>query len=768
VLGLVFGATGFSALCLQVVWQRVISLHAGVDLVSFTTIVAAFLAGLGLGNLVGGALADRLGVRWALIGFAAANVGIAVYAWASVALLYGLYQSLAERVASTAATFGFNFALLLGPTLLMGLSLPLVAKGVVERIEDAGPLVGRLYAVNTIGAALGAAVGGWFLIGTFGFTTTVRLAGSLNLAAAVAVFLLWRSVDRSGRWRATPEPHDTSEPIPADADADAAAGGRVWPWYVVYALTGAVALGFELVFFRLIDAVMRSNSYSFAHVLFLYLSLFGIGSALGSRFVRRVSDPARAFLTLQFAVGVSAVAGVVVLTRIAPALGAEELLRKYFSGGGFNTGFGAIEGEGWQDLAVLVFAWLVGPLTVMGMPVLLMGASFPFVQALVARRLDTLGRRTGTLLTANIAGNVAGTLIVGFVLLDRLGTVATVLVLAGALVVPGVAAAAPYTRPRPVLELSAGIGVFAVALAAMPSNRRLWAFLHGVEPNQLTLVEDRSCVNTTRPVRGQTLLFINASSQNGHPFDDFHVLIGLMPALLHPDPAESLVIGLGIGSTPWSVARDPRVERLTTVEICGGQIDLLGELAAGGITEIGELLADDRVDLRAGDGRDHLLRTDARYDLINVDTLRPQSAFSGSLYSTEFYQLVRDRLADDGLLSQWVPTTRTFNTVTSVFPHVVVFTVPTYGSPFFVASDSPIRFDRQRVLERFDRLVPEDVFSPEQRASIRTFLETTQPVCGANGGPEGQVPHHAVNHDLHPRDEYFLNNPTIVPGRTGC
>jgi len=157
-LGGVFAATGFAALCLQVVWQRVISLHAGVDLVSFTTIISAFLAGLGVGNLLGGSLADRLGPRRALLAFAAANVGIGLYAWVSLQLLYDLYRDNATSLDTTAAKFAFNVALLLVPTVLMGLSLPLVAKGIVERAEDAGPLVGRLYAINTIGAAAGAAI----------------------------------------------------------------------------------------------------------------------------------------------------------------------------------------------------------------------------------------------------------------------------------------------------------------------------------------------------------------------------------------------------------------------------------------------------------------------------------------------------------------------------------------------------------------------------------------------------------------------------------
>ena len=141
-----FAVSGFSALTLQVVWQRVISLHAGVDLASITTVVSAFLAGLGVGSVLGGVLADRLGPRRSLLAFALANAGIGAFAYASIWLFYGLYRSVVPSLDGALASFAFHFALLIVPTTLMGLSLPL-ASSFVERIEDAAPLVGRLYAI---------------------------------------------------------------------------------------------------------------------------------------------------------------------------------------------------------------------------------------------------------------------------------------------------------------------------------------------------------------------------------------------------------------------------------------------------------------------------------------------------------------------------------------------------------------------------------------------------------------------------------------------
>ncbi|HEV2760866.1 MAG TPA: fused MFS/spermidine synthase [Acidimicrobiales bacterium] len=747
VLFVVFAVTGFSALTLQVVWQRVISLHAGVDLFSFTTVIAAFLTGLGLGSLLGGVLADRLGPRRSLLAFAASNAGIGMFASFSLWLFYDVYRAAVPNLDGTLAAFGFHFLLLIVPTTLMGLSLPLVSRGVVDRIEDAGPLVGRLYAANTLGAGVGAGISGWVLIGSLGFVGVVRLAGTLNLLAALCILTLWRTAVRA-TVDAPPQPQAAPEA------AVAATGGRTWPWFLVYGLTGAVALGLEIVFFRLVDALMRSNSYTFGHVLCLYLLLFGTGAAVASRFVGRTRRPDRWFLGIQFAVGVLALLGPLVLVELPKLLGVYGPFESHFAIDGYNVG--GYRFDSVQEIARVGFVHLFGPLLIMGAPVLAMGAAFPFVQRLVAERVDTLGRRTGLLLLANIAGNVTGTLLVGFVLIDALGTSGTLRLLASLLLLPGLAAAATAPRQR---RPAFTAGVFALLLAlvaAFPSNFRLWAYFHSAPEGEFALAEDRGCVNALKKVEGEDFLFINATSQNGHPFDDFHVLVGLLPALLHPDPQRAMAVGLGIGATPYGMSRDPRLGHLDVVEICGGEIDLLRVLARRGAVEVERLLSDPRVDIHVGDGRKFLLSSDDRFDVLTVDVVRPQAAFSGNLYSVEFYELLRSRLDADGVVSQWLATPRVLNSATEVFPHVLRFIVPSYaGSQFMVASQRPIAFDRSAVLERFRAMQPSSMFSAAQAASIEQFLSTVEP---GEVSVVRRIDEDGLNHDLAPRDEYFLNN----------
>lgn len=730
-LYLPFAVTGFAGLVFQVVWQRVISIHAGIDLASSTTVVAAFMAGLGLGSLLGGALADRLGPRQAVLAYAASTAGVGLFGFVSMPLLYDGYQRVAPGL-STGAAFAVHFVLLLVPTTLMGLSLPLLTRGAVVAIGEASLKVGRLYAVNTLGAALGAGLGTWLLLGNLGFTGTVQLASALDLAAAAFVFVLFR--------RAAPE-GDPAVP------AAAAAGPRVviWPFLVAYAVTGACALGLEVVYFRVIDAIMRSNSYTFGHVLALYLLFFAAGAAWGARRAPKSPSPENGFLWLQLLVGTTSLFGLFFLVDIPPLWGMRKMMEGYFATDGYLAGPEMPTTA--RSAMKLLFAHFTGPLLVMGPPVFFMGAAYPYAMQAVARQPERLGRATGQLLFANICGNVAGSLLVGFVLIDALGTAGTVRLLAAVL---GLSALVVGVRAKAWVKPGIAIAALVMLQAFFPSNYELWRFFHSAEPKRFVLVEERGCVDTLVGDETNVAFFINGTSQNNWPYDDFHVLIGMMPSLMHPAPARALAVGLGIGSTAWGMLRDPRLGRVECAELCGGQRDLIRMQGVRGAPECSELLADPRLALSIEDGRKHLLAATEKYDVITVDALRPNTAYSGSTYSLEFYRLVASRLSAQGMFSQWIPTPRVAATAALAFPHMVAIHVPGDRGSFFIGALQPITLDREKARVALEGM--RDKFTAEQHASLLKFFAEVQlqPVAPSLSEAE-------VNRDLMPRDEYWLN-----------
>ena len=160
--------------------------------------------------------------------------------------------------------------------------------------------------------------------------------------------------------------------------------------------------------------------------------------------------------------------------------------------------------------------------------------------------------------------------------------------------------------------------------------------------------------------------------------------------------------------------------------------------------------------MRAGDGRKRLLASEQPYDIITVDALRPQSGYSGNVYSVEFYELVASRLAPRGLFAQWVPTPRVLTSVTQVFPYVATIVGPGPAT-FLVASNEPLPADLADALRRFHAR-PYGQLSPEQSASLARFLEHAQLAYVRRGEPLAPAPETELNRDLHPRDEYFLND----------
>jgi spermidine synthase len=706
----VFFGSGASALLYQALWQRLLSLHAGMDLFSVTVVVAAFMAGLGLGNLAGGSLADRLSPRGAVLAYGLAELVIGAFGLASPTLLYRWYPSLSPHLESTAAAFAFHFGLLCLPTFLMGSTLPMLSRAIV-RAQAIAPDLGKLYGVNTMGAAVGsiATAGPWILSHT-GLEPLVVGAAILNAIAGLGAVLL--SFRMAGAARAP------AAPTGPDARASP------WGWLVAYGLTGFIALGLEVVWFRLLNVMMSSNTYTFSRLLAVYLVGLGAGSVLGARLLKRITNAERTFLWLQLGTGVAALLGPTLVTR-------------------------GIEAFGYPTLLPIRNVW--APLLTLLVPTLLMGVSFAVIQAVVSKKLEQVGRSMGSLLFANTLGCVAGTLVTGFVLLDVLGTPATLAVFASASALFGVLAAFQLEGPRRLAALVSIAAVGGALGVALPSNQRFWQLLHDANGVGFVAVEDQSCVTALveKEARHHTL-FISGEIQNGIPFDDFHIRLGWVPPLFHPQPKKALVIGFGAGSTPYGIAADPRVERVDTVEICGSEYTLVRALAAQGFDEAKVLFADPRLRFLTRDGRKYLVDTTDRYDIIITDTLLVRSAHSGSLYSVEFFELVKSRLAPGGILAQWAPTDRTIRSVAQVFPHVMRVGGPQISAKdsFFIASNDPIGLDVP-LLEARLAATRKEGLTPARLAELERFVHGAFVELAPPSPADADV-----NHDLFPKDEY--------------
>jgi spermidine synthase len=680
--GACFLVSGAAGLVYEVVWSKQISYLLGNSLQAVATVVAAFLTGLALGAYLLGARVARR--RQGAKAYALLEFGIGLCGLLSIPVLRGLdpvvgalYRGLGGETGPFAlARLVLLFLLLLPPTALMGATLPvLVGHFEYRRV---GPALARLYALNTAGAVLGAALAGFVLMPGLGLAASAWLAVALNAAAGM---LAWSRAGRTEPGRAVaigaqrpaagPAPvgdpgkaavaETASEPPPLPGPLRAAAA-------VLFAFSGFAALVFQIAWVRLFALLLGSSVYSFSAVLVVYLTGLAGGSALvapalsAARGKRRPARLLALFGALQALVALSALASVYLFPRLPEAV---------FALGQWAAG-------SWARL----YAGELGLITaVLLLPCLAFGAAFPLTARLQQSRDG--GHATGLAYAVNTVGTLAGSLLAGFLLVPRLGVqgthvVAALVALAVGLAALLLASAVGLARGRTLW--GAGLAV-ALALA-------LWAGEPAWHPALMA-------AGVYRPNAGQALglfvpagtrdpvlrfsemervlfyregincsVYVGSDSSGGEVFlkvdgkadastnpNDMatQILLGLLPGSMVPRGARAAVVGLGSGLT------------------------LSGILAAGaGSVEVMELepavvqasrffdepgrrpLDDPRVRLILGDARTRFFNTHETFDAIVSEPSNPWVAGVNNLFTVDFYRRLRARLAPQGVFCQWI------------------------------------------------------------------------------------------------------------------
>lgn len=762
-----FFLSGFAALAYQVIWYRLAGLFTGVDVRAATIVVSAFMLGLGAGNLSGGHLADRISRASSLIAFAVCEFCIGAFALASKIVFYDvLYLRVGASTHSYWALIALAFAGFLWPTFFMGMSLPLLAKGMTLDLDSAARRVGSLYGFNTLGGAVGAFVTTWYLVRAFDFETSLRIGAAMNLAVALGAIplgLLWRA---SSEQRREPRPEINAA---TDAESNREHAGRTAYWLAIYFSSGFVALSLEMVWFRILGVMLKATAFTFGSLLAVYLGGLAAGAVLGGIMLRWSKRAGAVFLGLQVCVGLYAGLSLAVLAVGLDRWAVFSPIRQYL-GEYEPLALGYViaalagllrEGQfGDEATASLVrtFALMYGvvPLLLIGPPTLLMGIGYPFMQRAVHRDLDRLGRRVGWLGTANIIGCVIGSSVTGLFLMGALGTAGTLKLLVALTAAYAVLWARSLGQQK-WITLCAGCGaVLAVGsvVCLTPSNAPLWALLHGTSVDAIVHVEDGSGLSVIKSEGNgaESTVYVNGRGESTIPFGSIHSVLGALPAMLHPDPKDIAVIGLGSGDTVYHIGGRPETESITCVEIIGSQLKMLKTFQAQSeYAPLRKTIGDGRVRNVVADGRFFLLTGDARYDIIEADALRPESAYSGFLYSEEYFALLRSRLKPGGIAVTWCPTERVRNTFVRVFPYVWDF------GELLIGSSEAVDLDVHALEARTQHPFAKDYYADGVEGvadMLRAFVEKHPP---KRIGPEAPRDGYGeVNSDLYPRDEFLV------------
>ncbi|MBI4342185.1 MAG: fused MFS/spermidine synthase [Candidatus Omnitrophica bacterium] len=629
--------SGVAALLFETVWFYQTGLAVGHSVWASSLVLAAFMGGLAVGSGLMGRFGHRLTrpLRWyALLECAIGVSGIAI-AWILPHLtpvLAPLFRSVHDQpLALNTLRFLTAFALLVLPSTAMGATLPIVVDALRRREPGFGRLLGRLYGWNTLGAVAGTVAAEAVLIGWLGIRGTALAAGLMNgLAAAIAIRLA-RSLEREGQPAYIP-----STPFRLSSTSVGVLAAA--------ALSGGILLALEVVWFRLLGLFLRGDSLVFSMMLGIVLAGIGLGGLAGSWVL------ARRPVTIRDLPAIACCSGLIGLLAYA---GFELILR-------------GCEGPTvWRwDQAVALSSALMAP------GALLSGALFTLLGEALDREQPQAARSAGLLTLANTTGAMLGSLGAAFLLLPRLGVEGSIRLLASGYGVVAVGLLLAGLRPS-TWQGRAGLLLTAVALAGslvvVPDGfveQGIWR--HRLQPmaaaEPLLPVAIREGLTETamllrrdwfgEPGYFRLMTDSNTMSSTGSGARRYMELFVYLPVAIHPAPRRALLISYGVGNTARALVQTRSLERIDVVDISRDLLEL-SRLVHPHPED--DPLNDPRVRVHVEDGRHFLQTTGERFDLITGEPPPPKNAGVVSLYTREHFALIRDRLADGGIATYWLP-----------------------------------------------------------------------------------------------------------------
>jgi spermidine synthase len=680
---LLFFLSGAAGLVYQVVWSRLLNEIFGVTVYAVATVLATFLAGLALGSVVLGRLADRRDqplrfYGWLEIGIAfSALLGLLTIRLLDPAHIWAATRWAPDSPALIGARVLLGALVVLPPTFLMGGTLPAITRVCVDELRRFGRELSFLYALNTLGAVVGTLATGFLLIRWFGMHVTLGIAVALNLAVGVVSLALARTLPR--------RPARERE---ARDDSSRHAGPRAIGLLPVMTLSGIVSLGLEVFWTRILMLSVGTTTYSFATMLASFLTGIALGGFVARRVVDRLRNVRRSFGWIQLGIAATVLAAL-------PLIDAG-LTQRWLSGWGAN----------WVMLILLRFGV---SLLIMLVPTVLIGMTFPLAAKLWTRDLHRLGGEVGQVYGANTLGNILGALVAGFVLLPVLGLqkgmiVLTLLNLAGAAWGFWPARSENREASGSVRGRVALVGLAAAAAALLlwqPRPFTAWDEAAG----DRTLYYREGVVNTVKVIEKErnpdrVLMAVDSITigESLGGVDHKQQALAHFPFLLmtrHP-PRRILSVGLGSGILMGEVARHPEVEEAVCLEISPSVIEAarLFERYNDGVMD------NRRVRVINDDGVNFLRRIQTRFDAIISDAKsRTTHAANATFFSLDYYRLCREHLAPHGAMIQWIPLDvppeeldTILRTFLHVFPYAYVWAAPPQ-SLFVVGTEQPLTLE---------------------------------------------------------------------------
>jgi spermidine synthase len=758
-LALLLAGSGCSALIYEIVWLQLLQLTIGASAVSMGVLLGTFMGGICLGSI---GLPRIVSAKWhPLRVYALLELGVGVL---GIAVWLGLpYAGRFYAMNAGQGLPGFLFrglvaaAFLLPPTLLMGASLPAAARW-VEATPKGVSWLGFFYGGNVAGAVFGCVLAGFYLLRVYDMATATLAAAAINGALALTAAVL-----------AAIAPYRPPVPVPTQARTEPAQGS--WPVYAAIALSGACALGAEVVWTRLLSLIMGGTVYTFSIILAVFLLSLGIGGSVGAFLSRRVQRPRIALGCCQILL-----AGAI---AFAAYMFAESLPYWRLNPADFADPWAKFRFD------------LVRCLCAVPPAACLWGASFPMALAASARHGQDMGRLLSRVYAANTIGAIVGAIGFSIVLIPGIGTQNSQRLLIGLSTVAALLALAPLLRPSRAVVLRKGeprkpaagalgrvsllVSVSMAALLAWQLPALPWevvAWGHHQLPSDvfradLLYVGEGMNASIAVTQKNQIRSFhVNGKVEaSGEPQDmRLQRMLGHIPALLHPHPRSVLIVGCGAGVTAGAFVVHPSVARIVICEI----EPLVPPVAAEFFRrENHDVVRDPRTRIVLDDARHYVLTTPEKFDIITSDPIHPWVKGSATLYTREYFELCKRHLNPGGLITQWVPLYQsTLEAVKSeiatffqVFPNGTIWCAEEglreNDDVVLLGQASPAAIDIEGLQQRLDRADYSPVAASLRQVRFRSALELIGTYAGRGPDLQPWLAGAEINTDRNLRLQYL-------------
>jgi spermidine synthase len=736
---LLFVGSGCAALIYEVVWFQLLQLSIGSSAVSLGVLLGIYMGGMCLGSLLLPRYVSP--IPHPLRVYAYLELGIAAFGILvlyAVPILGGIYTAWAGTGTTSLILRALVASIcLLPPTLLMGGTLPVVARG-VEATPNGVSWLGFFYGGNLVGAVAGSLLAGFYLLRTYDMPTATFAAVALNVAVAlIALFV-------AGRVEHRPAPIASTSGVRRD-------NGLV---YVAIALSGMTALGAEVVWTRLLSLLFGATTYTFSLILAVFLAGLGIGSSLGSAIARRF---ARSRVPL-------GVCQLLLCAAIAWAAHTTGTSMPYWP---INPSLG--KSPVYQfDLDLLRAVWVVLPAAI------LWGASFPLAIGAAAREGEDAGRLVGGIYAANTVGAIIGAIVTSLVLVAAIGSqhaqqvLIAISALSGLLMLTTAGKLGTLSLITTVLA-GAAAGLLIQTVPPLPgilvAYGRYAASWVGI--NEIVYAGEgvTASVAVSRTPAG-VLNYHNAGKvqASSEPQDmRLQRMLGHLTTLVPERPQRVLVIGCGAGVTAGAVSVDPQVKGETIAEI----EPLVPRVVSKYFSDYNfNVVNNPKVNVHLDDARHYLLTTKDKFDAITSDPLDPWVRGAATLYTREFFEVAKQHLNPGGVVTLFVQLYESNDaavksevaTFLDAFPGGMVFANTSNGLGYdlvLLGQVNPKPIDVDRVQARLTDPANAAVANSLAQIGIHSAVELFGNYAGRSSDMQGWLKDAQLNRDRNLRLQFL-------------